>query len=168
MVKHIFPLVIFLLLLNFEACNYSFTGASVPSHIKSIAVPFFQDRSGSGESELSVLFTKQTIQKFVDDNTLQVTDRVNADAVLEGTVISLSDAPAVVSGGENVTSRRITITVKVTYRDLVRKRTIFEKNFSDYGDYPVGGDITTVRLQAIETAVDKITEDILLGVVSNW
>ncbi len=166
--NYFFLLVIILLLINFVACNYSFTGASVPAHIKSIAVPIFQDQSGSGESDLSDMFTKQAIQKFIDDNTLQVTDRVNADAILEGTILSLSDAPTVVSAGENVTTRRITLTVRATYRDMVKKRIIFEKNFSNYGDYPVGGDITSVRKKAIANAVDKIAEDLLLAVVSNW
>lgn len=167
---HLIKLLIVIILLNFAGCHYSFTGASVPAHLKSIAIPIFEDRSGSGEPDMSDLLTRQLIQKFINDNTLAVADRANANALLEGTVVSLSDAPAVVSGGENVTSRRITVTVKVIYKDLVKRQTIFERNFSDFGDYPVdaGGDITTVRRQAIETAVDKITEDILLGVVSNW
>ncbi|MFA3784031.1 LptE family protein [Melioribacteraceae bacterium 4301-Me] len=164
----VFLLVVLNSLLNFTSCNYSFTGASIPAHIKTIAIPIFQDQSGSGESELSDMFTKQTIQQFIDDNSLQVTDRVNADAILEGTILSLTDAPSVVSSGENITTRRITLTVKVTYRDMVKKRTVFERNFSNYGDYPVGGDITTVRKEAIAQAVNRISEDILLAVVSNW
>lgn len=155
-----------------SACSYSFTGASVPPHLKTIAVPLFVDRSGSGEFDLSEKLTNGLIRKFIEDNTLSVSDRLKSDSILEGTVISISDAPAVVSGGgtENITSRRITITIRVIYRDLVKRLTIFERNFSNYGDYPVGGggDISTIRRQAIDNAVEKITEDILLGVVSNW
>jgi len=165
-----YPIALFIVLsiFNFAACSYSFSGASVPPHLKTIAIPIFADRSGSGEFDLSQKLTNQLIQKFIDDNTLLVSDRLNSNSILEGTVIALSDAPTVVSGGEKVTTRRITISVRAVFKDLVKKQTVFEKNYSNYGDYTVGGDITSVRKQAIDAAIDKITEDILLGVVSNW
>lgn len=151
-----------------SSCSYSFTGASVPPHLRTISIPTFSDRSGSGEFDLADKLTRNVTQKFIEDNTLQVSSQLNADAILEGTVTSLVDAPEVVSGGENITSRRMTVTVRVVYKDLVKRLTIFERNFSNYGDYPVGGDVTLVRKNAIDTAIEKIAEDILLGVVSNW
>lgn len=155
----------------FSACSYSFTGASIPEHLSSIAIPLFDDRSGSGEPNLREDFTNELITKFIDDNSLQVRERVNADAILESTILSLQDAPSSVgaqSGTEQVTARRITITVRVVYKDFVMKKTIFEQTFSNYADYVNEGDITTLRNEAIQEVVDKITEDILLAVVSNW
>jgi len=153
---------------SLTSCSYSFSGSSVPSHLKTIAIPIFVDKSGSGEFDLNQRLTKQVIQKFIDDNSLLVSDKLNSNAQLEGTITAISDAPAVVSGGEKISSRRITISVRIIYKDNVKKQQIFDRNFSNYGDYPVGGDITSVRKQAIETAIDRIAEDILLGVVSNW
>lgn len=166
--RYIILFVVGIFLLGLTACSYSFSGASVPSHLKTIAIPIFSDKSGSGEFDLNQKLTKQLIQKFIDDNTLLVSDRLNSNALLEGTVTALSDAPTVVSGGEKITTRRITISVRIIYKDLVKKQQIFDRNFSNYGDYTVGGDITSVRKQAIDTAIEKIAEDILLGVVSNW
>ena len=152
---------------NIRCCIYSFTGAAVPPHLKTIAVPVADDRSGAGEPGLRELLTNQLTQKLIDDNTFNVTERTNADAVLECTITSLSDAPSVVTAGENVTSRRITISVRVVYRDMVQKKTIYDKSFSNYGDYPAGGSIED-RQKAIETAIDLITEDIVLDTVSGW
>src|SRR5690606_19485044 len=79
-------------LINFGGCcAYSFTGSSVPEHLNSISIPVADDRSGSGESGLREEFTNLLTQKFVDDNSLAVTERVNADAVLETVITSLSD-----------------------------------------------------------------------------
>ena len=50
---------------------------------------------------------------------------------------------------------------------LVKKTNIFDQNFTNYGDYVPGTGIND-REPAIETAVDKISEDILLAVVSGW
>ena len=153
---------------NFTGCcAYSFTGASVPAHIKTIAIPAADDRSGSGEPGLGEMLTNKLTQDFVEDNTLQVSSRGNANAILECTITSLSDAPAVVAAGENVTSRRITINIQVVYKDLVKRKTVFDKNFSNYGDYPADGGLAQ-RRSAIEAAIDKIAQDILLDTVSGW
>lgn len=160
-------------LAGLTACSYSFTGSSVPAHLKTISIPIFSDRTGSGEFDLSQKLTNQLTQKFIDDNTLAVGNRGSSNCVLDGVISSIDDSPAVVSGTssgaqETITARRITINVNVSFKDLVKKQTIFERNFSNYSDYIVKGDITAVRKKAIEDAIDKITEDILLGVVSNW
>lgn len=160
---------ILLLLIGLTSCRYSFTGASVPPHLKTIAITTFIDRSGSGEPDLSNKFTNQLIQKFINDNTLQVTDKSNSDCLIEGTITSLSDAPAVISGNETITTQRITINVRVIYKDLVKRQTIFERDFSNYTDYKIdASNIVNLRKTAIDETIDKITEDILLGVVSNW
>jgi hypothetical protein len=151
-----------------ESCSYSFSGASVPSHLKTIFISVLQDRSGSGEFNLGDRVTRQLTQKFIDDNTLYVGSRTNANAFIDGSIVSITDAPSTISGGEKVSSRRVTMSVQIIYKDLVKKQTIFERSFSNYGDYTLTGDVTTARKAAIETAIDKITDDILLGVVSNW
>jgi len=154
-------------LINFGCGSYSFTGASVPEHLKTISIPVAEDKSPAAITVLRELLNDNLIQKFISDNSLQVTDRSTANATLECVVTSVIDAPAIVSAGEEISSRRLTINVKVIYKDLVQKKTIFENNFTNYGDY-VPGEATNQRDDAIAVAVDKISEDILLAVVSGW
>jgi len=157
-----------LIAINFTSCcAYSFTGASVPEHLKTIAIPIADDRSGSGEPGLRESLTQKLIQQFIDDNTLQVSERTSANAILECSIVSLNDAPAIVSAGEDITSRRITIGVRVVYRDLVKRLTIYEKTFTNYSDYP-SSDPINGRKSAIDQAIDLISEDILLDTVSGW
>lgn len=164
----LFILIALTVVLNFNGCcSYSFTGASVAKHLHTIAIPIVDDKSGSAEIGLRESLTQKLIQKFIDDNSLQVTDRVNSDAILECTIISLNDAPAIISAGENVTSRRITISVKAIFKDLVKKVTVFDKTFTAYQDYPQEGSLSD-RNNAIEKVLDQITEDILLETVSGW
>jgi hypothetical protein len=153
--------------INFGCGSYSFTGASVPAHLKTIAIPVADDKSPAAIPGLRELITQNLIQKFISDNSLQVTERSTANATLECVITSVTDAPAIVSAGEQITSRRLTINVKVIYKDLVQKKTIFEKEFKNYGDYPPGQE-TNKRPEAIDVAVDKLTEDVLLAVVSGW
>jgi hypothetical protein len=138
--------------------------------LKTISIPIADDRSGSGEPGLRENFTNMLTQKFIDDNSLRIADRVNANASLVCTIASYSDAPEVVSiisGSENVQTRRITLGVQVIYRDLVQRKTIFEQTFSNYAPYPNGGTLAE-KTAAINKALDLITQDILLAVVSGW
>lgn len=160
-------LIIISMVINFGCSTYSFTGASVPAHLKTIAIPVAEDKSPAAIPGLRESFTDNLIQKFISDNSLQVTERATANAILDCIIISVTDAPAIVSAGEEISSRRLTITVKVIYKDLVQKKTIFEKEFKNYGDYPPGQEANK-RPGAIDTAIDKLTEDILLAVVSGW
>lgn len=161
-------LVIAVLLTNFNACCiYSFTGASVPEHLKTVAIPIADDRSGGAEPGLREKLTEVLTQKFIDDNTLQVSDRSAANSILECTIVSISDAPAIVTAGEQIATRRVTISVLVVNKDLVKRKTIFETTFSNHGDYASGGSIDAKRA-AIDDAIENITQDILLATVSGW
>jgi hypothetical protein len=165
-------LFVIMLVVKLSGCFYSFTGASVPSHLKTIAIPVFEDKSGSGEAGLRENFTNDLIQKFTDDNTLQVAPRTSADAVLDCTITSLSETYNSVTTDANNreagSSKRVTITVRVIYKDLVQRKTISDKKYSEFANYDLTGNIVTNRQEAITTAIDRITDDILLGTVSNW
>ncbi len=161
-------LFIVVALFNFKGCNYSFTGASVPAHLKTVAIPMMEDRSGSGIFRLKEELTAVLTQKFVEDNSLLVAEKSNANCIVEGTITSASDTPQQIAGGETIKTNRFTVNVKVVFKDLVNKKTVFEKTFTGYKDYSTSGDISNARQEAITEAVKLVAEDILLGVVSNW
>lgn len=161
--------VLFLITLLFIGCSYSFTGSSVPTHLKTIYIPYCVDKSRSGEPTMADDFTAELIDNFRSDNSLSVAENPKSDAILECTINSISDAPTVIESGETVSSRRITIRARVIYKDFVMKKTVFDKTFSNEGDYSTtDGDVSSNRDDAIQTAIEKITEDILLAVVSDW
>jgi hypothetical protein len=130
-----------LALINFRCGAYSFTGSSVPSHLKTIYIPVAQDKSIAAIPGLREILTDDLIQRFINDNSLQVANATSADATLD--CIITSD------------------------KDLVLKKTIFDQNFSSFGEY-VPGQQVNEREEAIAVAVGHISEDILLAVVSGW
>jgi hypothetical protein len=163
----LFLLIACMMISFIGCCTYSFTGSSVPDHLKTIAIPIAEDRSGAGIPGLRESLTQELIRQFIDDNSLQVAERLQANALLECTIVSYTDAPSIVRAGENVEQRRVTITVQVIYKDLVKRVNVFDDKFSNYGDYKPGTSEND-RVQASEVAVTKISEDILLAVVSGW
>jgi len=150
-----------------SGCSYSFTGSSVPSHLRTVIIALFDDQTGSAEPTLREEFTNKLIERFRQDNSLEVTDLPAADCALEGTISSFTDQPTVVTAGETVQKARITMGVRVLFRDQKLKKTVFEKVFTGWGEYDIGAD-PAAREEALTTALDKVTEDILLETVSGW
>lgn len=148
-------------------CSYSFTGSSIPPDMKTIAIPVFDDISGYTEAGLRENLTNLLIQKFIQDNSLQVVDRKYSDTILEGIILSVRDEPFVIAGNEQVNSRRVLIQAKVKFIDQRSKKQYWERSFSQYADYsPDGG--TFAKQQAIQKAIENLTEDILISTVSDW
>ena len=163
MKKNIFISLVILL----SGC-YSFTGSSLPAGIKSIAIPLASDNSSFSQATIRQELTDKLVQKFTRDGSLSVRDRSVADALLDITITSISDLPSgVAAAGEQLTNKRVTITVEATYRDQKKQKTFWDKSFQQTADYPIsqGLDGQTV---AIKNAEDKLVNDLLLGVISNW
>ena len=159
------------LLLLLSSC-YSFTGSSIPSHLHTIGLPLVQDNSGFGQAEVRQDLTNLLVQKFTRDGSLQVRDRAVSDAILEVTITSISDLAVAVSQGtpstgEQLTNKRLTISVEATYRDMKKQKVIWERGFQQSSDYAIAGGLVALQT-AIKEAEDKLSDDLLLGVISNW
>jgi hypothetical protein len=148
-------------------CAYSFKGGSVPAHLKTVAIPLTQDQSGYGDPTLRDQLTQQLVDRFTNDNTLQVTDGKTADSIIRSVVIDVKDVPSVVQAGEKVTARRMMVTVRITFEDLKLRKKVWEKDFSNWGDYPSGGG-PTQRNDGVKEAIRKLTEDVLNETVAGW
>ena len=160
LVTVLFPFFLF-------GCAYSFTGSSVPPHLKTVAIPLFDDQSGAGEPGLREQFTNRLIEQFTRDNSLQVADKKDADSILEGVILAVRDEPLVVEGGETVSKRRLTIVVRTAYQDMKLRKKLWEKELSNWGAYEIGAG-PAQRKEGIDEAIRKLTEDILLATVSGW
>ncbi|PIQ10091.1 MAG: hypothetical protein COW71_03865 [Ignavibacteriales bacterium CG18_big_fil_WC_8_21_14_2_50_31_20] len=166
LIRNIIAIAILALLLS---CSYSFTGSSVPSHLQTISIPIVKDKSGSGEANISSNLTQNLIQQFIDDNSLQVINSVNSDAILSVSIISFQERTEVVSGeNEKATVRRITITLQGIYKDLVMKKTVFDKKFSNYATFDATSKSIENRQNAIQLAIENVNLDLLLAVVADW
>jgi hypothetical protein len=160
-------LACFVFLVQVPGCAYSFTGASVPPHLKTITIPLVDDQSGFGEAGLREDFTRELTSQFINDNSIRVADRSTADAMLTGSIVSVNDAPSMVQQGEQVSQRRITMSVKFAFQDMKLRRKIWEKSFSNWGDYESGGGLSQ-RQSGLKEAIRKLSEDVLLETVSGW
>lgn len=156
-----------MMLLHAGCGVYSFSSTG-GSGIKSVAIPLFQDQTA--EFGIKETLTDEVVNVFTRDNTLKVTDRRNADSLLEGKIINVDDQAGAFTRDETVQDIKITITVSVQYQDLKKRKTIWEEAITQWGTFnpdAAEGENAT-REDAIDEAVSKIAREILNKSVSGW
>ncbi|HEX2788192.1 MAG TPA: LPS assembly lipoprotein LptE [Ignavibacteria bacterium] len=158
-----------LLLFLFSGCGvYGFRGNNPPEGIKSINIPLFEDVSGFSQPGVKERFTETLKNLVISDNTFQLTDRTLADGLVSGTIKTITDDPLVISGNETVTKRKITITVDVNFQNIKKQRSIWNKTFSNFGEYNSDNTGFSNRDAGVIEATNKICQDILNDLTSNW
>lgn len=168
-IKYIIILItIFLFALNFACGVYSYRGNNPPEGIRSVAVPLFENSSGFSEANIRESFTENLKNKIIEDNTFILTDKNTADGVLKCNITNVRDEALVISGNENVTKRKVTITVNVDFENMVKKKKVWERTFENWGEYSSSATTFSNRETGIKDATEKICEDILNDMTSNW
>ena len=161
-------LVPIVLLLLISGCGYySFTGATIPEHLGSIAIPLVEDNSISTVSAMDEEMTQLLIDRFVRQTRLSLEpNELAADALLSLIITRYDNVPTSVSGNEQATRNRVSITVSVQYQDQVEDAELLNRTFSAFEEYgPFDPDQEEAAAFA---ALIKIAEDIFTAATSNW
>lgn len=162
MIKHFSYFV----LLTFLIGCYSFTGGTIPDHIKTLYIASVNDNSGYGNPQYREELTELIFQEFRRDNTLSIADR-KGDAKLMVTIKTIRDQVESVRPGELEAQRKITITCDVEYYDAVKKKQFWKQTFSKFEVYGTTN-IQADREEAAKKVLEQLSEDILFKVVSGW
>jgi hypothetical protein len=145
---------------------YSFTGGSVPAHLKTLSIPLADDTSGFGQPQLRETLTQLVIQNFRRENAFTlVEDR--SDAAITLAITNISEATATVQQGEVERDKQVVITVNVLYEDRVKQKVLLQKPFAATIAYDISSGLQG-RDAALQRALQQVANDILLGVVSGW
>ena len=148
------------------ACGYS-TNTRTAKDIKSIYVPFFQNRTA--EPNLEITFTDGIIQSLVNDNTLKVVPENGADATLDGEIVSFKDQPFSFNESLNADEYHLVITVACTLFNRRTNEPIWQhQQFVGTGSYFLEGSTGNTRADAMDHAIQEIRDRILNLTVQDW
>lgn len=149
----------------FMGCGiYSFSGSIAP-HLKTVAVPLFVNRTA--EFGMAEELTDSIIHEFTRDNTLKIADPSEADVLVEGVIVRIDDRAGAFDRQEQVQDLKIYISVQIKCTDQVKRQKLWEERLTHYGSYdPATG--AEGRLEAVNEALTKISQDILNKTVAGW
>ena len=147
---------------------YSFSGASIPAHLTTIAIPLAEDNSLSPLTVLDEALTDLLVDRFVRRTRLVLTtDDSEADILLTSEISRYTNAPTAVSGQERAQFNRITVTVSARYHNRIDDD-VLERTFSNFDDYdPLEGGLEAEETAAL-AALESIADDLFTAATSNW
>lgn len=162
--------LILAVLLMFNGClRYSFSGASIPEGVESVYIPFFANQSSSGVGNLSDRMNEALIDRFINQSQLLLAnDRGSADAVLEGTIVSYSNAPFSISGDEQANQNQVRISVRGTFTFTEKQEPEWNKTFSGTSTYDPNEDPIEGESAAAQEALEQIANNMFNDAVSGW
>lgn len=140
--------------------TYTFSGSSIPSYIKTVAIPLFEDRTA--EFGIDQQLTDALIDAITQDNTLKIAGSREADSILKGTILRVEDSAGQYDQDEIASDFRVTITLKVAFEDAKKRKILWEETYARWGSYEDD------RNEGIQEALEKLSTDILNRTVSGW
>lgn len=157
--------ILFFLSLNiFSGCGYyTFSGSSLPG-INKIYVPIFGN--ATTEFGLEQQLTDAVVAAVNSDSKLNITERKNADAILEGRIVAFNDGLYSFNANETVSEYSVRITVQVKFENINDNKIIIDESFSATQQY--ASSAPADRETAIKAALTQISEDIINKAFSGW
>ena len=152
------------------SCGYTTSPALLPPHLKTIAIPVFENSTPEYSIERDI--TQVVIDRFVQDNHLKVVDERSANGVLRGRVVLYRNAVFGFSNAQEANEYRVTITIAVTMKDMVKNREMWKDDnlvkTSNYYVIDVPGQKAETELDGRKAAIQKIAEEIVARTVEGW
>ncbi len=169
------------------SCGFYSMAGSIPPHIRSLAIPLLENQTA--EFGVSEDITDNLLDKFAEENILSIKEEGKAHSILRGVILKVEDAPYTYSREEAVSEYRLTITIDIEWYDVRDEKNLLEKQYSGWGAYGYGSDISSdgvdndgdgvidaedddeigdARTFATKIAVGKIAQDILNDILTDW
>ena len=150
--------------LTMGSCAYYGTTSRTAGDIARISVPYFSNKTSEPDVEIEI--TDRIILGIAKDNTLEVVDETEADAILEGVVTKFRNTPFTFEQGATqiqADQYRLMIEIQVSLFDPSNNSYIYEKKtIRAHGDYYLE---TTVD-QNYENALNEVYQDLVEGILS--
>ena len=146
-------LLTFCLLLS--SCGYNLvgTGNTLPAHLKSIAIPVFEN--SSSQPEIHRELTSIILRSFINDGRLKVAKKDDADLVMNGALTYYATRTAAFSSEDLASDIIIELGVDVEVTDQVKNKIFLKQKLKTQWDYKSTSEIAnteSARLEALEEA----------------
>lgn len=138
-IKNFFWLVAFLVV---SGCGYRLvgTGTSLPSHLKTIAIPVFDNKSTQPNIHRDI--TNAIRQSFINDGRLKVVSTTSkADLVMKGVLTSYNLQAVSFTTQDVAREYYVQLGGNIDVLDRVKKKRFLKQNFSTKWDFQTDADV---------------------------
>jgi len=152
-----------LLTLLAAGCGYS-TQGTLPSRVKTVAVPMFVNRTQQPGVESFI--TRAVVEAFSTNGRLRVVPAAEADAILAGEITGYTVDSIVFDADANVRLYRLSVTLDLRMRDTRDNSVLFQQAaVREQADFRVAG-VVSGTIAREETALRDAAVEIGRAIVS--
>ena len=149
---------------------YSFSASRLPGHIKTVAIPVFENVTPEPGLEQEV--TQAVTAEFVRDNTLRVVPESRADSGLYGRVIRYQNRVFGYNAQAQTEEYEVVIEVQVEFKDLVKRKTLWKEEAllgrTTYFVVATVGQAPKDEVTGRTEAIRNLASDLLNRTVRSW
>lgn len=147
--------------------GYSFTGASIDAKTKTFYVETFVNKASIVQPILASELTYSLINKIRSGSNLQEVQD-NSDVYFSGTITKYYVSPAAISSNDRAAKNRLTISIKVIYRNKQNEKSGFETTFTRFKEYDSSLSLSSVEEELIKEINEELVDDIFTKAFVNW
>ena len=166
-------LALALLAMALGGCGYSFSGSSLPGHIRTIAVPVLSNESL--DATIADEVTRSLTDRFLEDNRLKIAAESRADCVLEGTVKEYERKVFSYDAGQNPEEYLVVVKVALVLKDRIKNRDLWaDEALQATATYPALEGVAeddpnlTAEQEARLEALELLAQDVLARTLEQW
>lgn len=154
----------------YTACSisYQLNGASIDyTTTHTISFEYIPIKASLVYAPLAVTFNDKLQQRYVNQTRLSQVDK-DGDLQISGAITGYSLSNGPVDKDSFASSTRLTIKVKIKFVNKNNKSENFEKEFSQFADFPSSQMLNDVQDDLCEELSEKLVDEIFNATVANW
>ena len=154
------------MILGLHSCvSYSVLDSSIDAENFSISI--FEEQAANAPVGYGAQLTEFLKDFVIGRSSLKLTNS-NADINISGKIIGYSVWPVAVQGNQTTAQNRLTVTVLVSVLNNKKPLESFEQQFSQFSDFDASADLSNEESELLSEINDKLGQDIINKLSSNW
>ena len=163
--KLVLPVVVAFLM---AACGiYKFNDTSIAPDVHTISVYNIENKAMKVNPTLSNTLTVALQDQYRKLTKLEMLED-GGDLEVSGYIASYDVTPTAVTSEEVAAQNRLTITVKITFKNNKHPEEDFDRSFAAFQDFDSTLSLDAVEAQLVDEIVEILVEDIFNATVANW
>ena len=164
-IKLLLPAVMLVML---AACGiYKFNDTSIAPDVHTISVYNIENKAMKVNPTLSNTITVALQDQYRKMTKLEMIED-GGDLEVSGYIASYEVTPTAVTSQEIAAQNRLTVTVRITFKNNKHPEEDFEKSFAAFQDFDSSISLDAVEAQLVDEIVEILVEDIFNATVANW
>lgn len=152
------------------ACTITITmsGASIPENLSTFSVQWINNRAPLVNPDLSQTLTEGLKDRIQNESRLILVEDGMGDVDFSGNITSYGTKAMAIKADAVSAETRLTVAVKIRFRNFKDPKGDWEQSFSAYQDYDSDNNLSDVEEELVELIVDELTENIFNKAFADW